>query len=692
MNRPCRLLAVSVLLGLGWSTGTTAQNAPVPAVPAGANDPVLRLEGDGPLGPVSAAAFGPDGSTLYEAGWDKMIRVWKRDAQTNRLQADPASTLRIPIGPGDAGVLLRLAVSPDGGWLAAAGNAILPEAAGFRQFGLVLPRQSLADPTAQGVIYVFDLRAQPPACRQLRGHRGAVHALTFAATPKDRPPLLLSAGPETIEPGKPPRLSLRLWDVAASKELARNSDGIFHDYRPWLSAWSLPTDPARVRVAATWTDPSLLVWDNSGAPARSVPDAFSGRSTVLGYLPDQNALLTGHFGRPPAPGRWPEGYLAWWDEAVPASPRRQTILNWGDGPAGSPVIKSLPVAMALVSSQAGGPARPGGHRGRGVAPARPARRPERRHLPAPAHRPRTRDVRLGQGGASLWTGPKVQPFAASSPDGTRLAVVGDPGNEILVYSVADLLDQRTEPERLGARKAERIGHATFARKGPDWGLWLRRSPEGQAGRSNPRGRAGRGGLRLHEPAVRQPCGRLEAIDPRAGAWQARLDPPRQDGTTGRVIPGSLWIVENQKPVGPGIVLNPEIPANTPGVVRVTDYRAAPPSTRPGGRVPIVAVALNEPGVGPTLWLYNGLSGERVRQLSGHTGTVRSLAFSDDGRFLVSAADDRTVCVWSLTDLDRILLTRGGLPGLVLAEQTGRYVIAEIRRGPYQGAPICVSGT
>src|SRR5262249_33192540 len=62
----------------------------------------------------------------------------------------------------------------------------------------------------------------------------------------------------------------------------------------------------------------------------------------------------------------------------------------------------------------------------------------------------------------------------------------------------------------------------------------------------------------------------------------------------------------------------------------------------------------------------------------------SAAFSGDGRFLVTAADDRTVCVWSLTDLDRIVQARGGLPGLVLADQNGRHVVAEVRRGPYQG--------
>ena len=60
----------------------------------------------------------------------------------------------------------------------------------------------------------------------------------------------------------------------------------------------------------------------------------------------------------------------------------------------------------------------------------------------------------------------------------------------------------------------------------------------------------------------------------------------------------------------------------------------------------------------------------MRRLSGHTGRIRSLEFSEDGRFVVSTADDRTVCVWSLTDLDRILQVRGALPGLVVAAPGG----------------------
>src|SRR5690242_2930450 len=93
--------------------------------PPGEKDPVLRLEGGGPLSPVSAVAFGPGGGTLYEAGWDKVVRVWRRDEGTGRFALDPTATLRVPIGPGDAGVLLALAVSADGAWLATGGNAVL---------------------------------------------------------------------------------------------------------------------------------------------------------------------------------------------------------------------------------------------------------------------------------------------------------------------------------------------------------------------------------------------------------------------------------------------------------------------------------------------------------------------------------------------------------------------------------------
>src|SRR5262249_29468674 len=111
---PRGLLMVPLLVVLAWPAA--AQDAALP-VPPGDKDPALRLEGRGPLGPVQGVAFGPGGATLYEAGWDKVVRVWRRDARTGQFSLDPSSTLRIPIGPGDAGVLQALAVSADGAWL-----------------------------------------------------------------------------------------------------------------------------------------------------------------------------------------------------------------------------------------------------------------------------------------------------------------------------------------------------------------------------------------------------------------------------------------------------------------------------------------------------------------------------------------------------------------------------------------------
>src|SRR5262245_19916290 len=135
-----RRLTIPLLVLLAWPA---AAQQVAPPRPPGDKDPVLRLEGRGPLSPVEAVAFGPGGATLYEAGWDKVVRVWRRDARTGRFTLDPAATLRIPIGPGDAGVLNALAVSADGAWLAVGGNAALPEGAGFRQVGLILPRDSV---------------------------------------------------------------------------------------------------------------------------------------------------------------------------------------------------------------------------------------------------------------------------------------------------------------------------------------------------------------------------------------------------------------------------------------------------------------------------------------------------------------------------------------------------------------------
>src|SRR5262249_53918452 len=129
---------------------------------------------------------------------------------------------------------------------------------------------------------------------------------------------------------------------------------------------------------------------------------------------------------------------------------------------------------------------------------------------------------------------------------------------------------------------------------------------------------------------------------------------------------------------------PESRASSAEDLRVTAHALLPPRADRAVREPLAAVALFEPGVGPTLWLYNGRTGERVRQLSGPTGTIRSVAFPGRGRLLGSAGDGRTACVWTLTDLDQVVHARGALTGLILAARDNRYVVSEFVPGPGRG--------
>jgi hypothetical protein len=92
--------------------------------------------------------------------------------------------------------------------------------------------------------------------------------------------------------------------------------------------------------------------------------------------------------------------------------------------------------------------------------------------------------------------------------------------------------------------------------------------------------------------------------------------------------------------------------------------------------PLLAVAFVEGGVA-SIGLYDASSGRQARRYTGHVGPIGSLAFDADGRLLVSAAEDKTVCVWALTDLGQTLGQRGMLRGLPVKQGRDGLLVAQL---------------
>ncbi|HKF12423.1 MAG TPA: WD40 repeat domain-containing protein, partial [Xanthobacteraceae bacterium] len=66
---------------------------------------------------------------------------------------------------------------------------------------------------------------------------------------------------------------------------------------------------------------------------------------------------------------------------------------------------------------------------------------------------------------------------------------------------------------------------------------------------------------------------------------------------------------------------------------------------PDGRLLAAAVRPVAPDKGPVIRLYDFASGTQIGLLEGHDGGIYSLAFSSDGRHLISGGSDHTAIIW-----------------------------------------------
>ena len=67
------------------------------------------------------------------------------------------------------------------------------------------------------------------------------------------------------------------------------------------------------------------------------------------------------------------------------------------------------------------------------------------------------------------------------------------------------------------------------------------------------------------------------------------------------------------------------------------------------------------GIG--IWIYDALTGAEIALLTGHTDPVNSVAFSPDGKTLVSGSGDQTVRLWNV-DTGDLKATLEGYTGPV----------------------------
>ena len=646
-----RQAIVSLLFVVAWFEAALAQPPPaagrVRIELPGEKEPFLRLEAGGPTSFVTALSFSPDGHTLYAGGWDKVVRVWTLDPESGQFALDEATAYRVPIGPGLDGAINAIAISSDGHWLAAAGKGVIRQGAGFRQPGRVFP--SLGAMTGpmrldQGMIYLFDTRNGN--VRLLRQHLGPVLSLEFAPVVAGKMPELISTGQDWDAKAKRYIGSVRLWDTKTTKHL----DGlamVAPSTRPTLAIWRTGNGLKQIRVAIAWGDGDLRIWDaERGRIVRKQKDGKYNNTVV--FLPSRARLVSGSFTNR-------SGWIRQWN--VPPGRNPNAIAQPLAQFAADKGVFYNPISMIGVASRAGGPL---DHLAVVVQVSR-GRQVEYqlRLLDARAANLGTERARV-----ALWKGGGSHPALAASRGGSHLAVAGSNQHEVQVFSVPQLLAGQTAPQRLRSA-GEVVRYASFVRQGKQLAITFGGDAKASPGNIPKQPRPHDRLFDLERRSVVDDKTGWQIAAARAGNLTVTHQAEPTTDRAGRKVLRSVITVREGK-VARKIYLQPsEI---------LTDYALLP--ARKPTETPLLAVVAELLGQ-PVFKIYNARLGQQVRLLRGHTERIRSVDFSDDGRLLVSAGDDQTVCVWSLTDLNKTLGQRGMLPGLAVEKKGLALVVARV---------------
>ncbi len=104
----CRSIGCLLILSaiLCWSHDFAAQD--VETLPL-----ILRYDAGGIDNIVKAIQWSPDGKTLYAAGWNKVVQVYRLDEATQQFHYLPQQNFRVPVDAGRAGIIEAMLLSPE---------------------------------------------------------------------------------------------------------------------------------------------------------------------------------------------------------------------------------------------------------------------------------------------------------------------------------------------------------------------------------------------------------------------------------------------------------------------------------------------------------------------------------------------------------------------------------------------------
>ena len=632
----CRGIGSLILLALISCTGspTAAQDAePLPLI--------LRYDAGGIDNIVKAIQWSPDGKTLYAAGWSKVVQVYHLDEATQEFRYRPQQNFRIPIETGRSGIIEAMVVSPGGRTLVVAGSAWNGVAS--PSTGYVWPRSSGGEKDWQqvGAIYVFDTVTR--ACRVFRGHKGAVRQLAFVDNGKE-PTHLVSLGFEYS--GQKISQSVRLWSLETG-ELIGQPLPLAHtlippstDISPRIQSWESALGAVHVAVAA-WrvegTTPvsDLMIWNPlqngglqklTGAPvslALTITEQGASRRLFCGGVGAAALFSVGdgqQISSRPVLGL-PNNSTPFAAVAMPAT----------DGSASARIavvsVQQLPSEdkSYQLSVQDGN-----GYRAVGSLWI------NRSTAPIPA--------------ATL-----IEPVVSASPDGRFLSAAGSTDNAVRIYRISDLLRNRQQagvlqPLQTLTGRLLRPDSAVFVRRDENIGIAVS-TADGPSLRSIPDGKAIPPETVVVDSVARTATpGTSGWIADRSGTgqWQTRLaaDRHRIEVSDGSSESHLLRVPSDYRVDG-----FQEL---------VTAHAVCSPHEK---NPPLAAVATHVQGE-PFLHLYDSRTGQCLRMLQGHERRITDLAFSADGRLLLSAALDGTVRGWMIEDLSTATIGKvGWLRGL-----------------------------